>query len=321
MKKKPNRANPGVSAKRAVVIVFVVAAGLCAASALHAFNPYNMRHVEDYGPVIIWVDRQTGRYATSITGTSTYGSLEGARSAALQGIEDYYDRRIQANIDAMNAWAEQMRVLEQYIEEMYGGREEFRAQMERIYRESWKSLEEHYGNATAPRRPDGDPRSARTPKEYFARFDRDADGKLSWGEIEEFQQVVYDSFDYRSNDRVLSPAEFLRAGGGDCDDFATFSAAFVEHFGYDGYVMGFDNTEGEDDGHAVAAVYIGHSEYAAGFYTLSGGTLGYDPRSPSRSYPAGNYVILDYWEVGTPGEELRGLRYVSRPSHLVGRPH
>lgn len=67
----------------------------------------------------------------------------------------------------------------------------------------------------------------RTPADLYARADLDGDGALCWKEIRAFQKRVVYTFEYQENRTALSPEEFIRNGGGDCEDFALFTAELV----------------------------------------------------------------------------------------------
>lgn len=154
---------------------------------------------------------------------------------------------------------------------------------------------------------------------YFNKFDDNGDGQLSWAEIINFQERVFKEFIYRNNDIVLTPEQFYEAKGGDCDDFAVFSASFLNHFGYSAYLVGFKK-QGALAGHEVAALFIGDSTFPGGFIKINNRKL-YKPKTCeeiSESAPNGNYVILDYWKIGTSIEAYDGIDMISTIEDTIG---
>ena len=80
-----------------------------------------------------------------------------------------------------------------------------------------------------------------------------------------------------------------------------------------------DDYDGLGD-HAVAAVYIGQEIYSEGFISIKNQNL-YDPnqnRFLSARVPDGNYVILDFWNVGLPIGKFNKVLYISRLSDVIG---
>jgi hypothetical protein len=296
---------------RATVLLIVVLA--LGAPARGAADGRGWERVRDYGAFVVHRHAATGRYATSVTGDRTFRSHDAAMDAGLDAAIEQQERELRQSLDEMNEWSRQMAEL---IEEMKAG-------AYGPYLAAWARYRESVvgpppvgpGTPGEPERP----RGGVNPDAYFDRFDTNYNGELDWGEIEEFQETVYEEFTYQHNDTVLSPAEFMRRGGGDCDDFATFSASFIEHHGYPGYVIGYDPaTPAEEAGHAVAAVYIGSSTHRAGYVSLEAGRLRDASGAPAGSYRAGNYVVLDYWQIGVPISKQGPLDYVARPGDLIG---
>ena len=92
-----------------------------------------------------------------------------------------------------------------------------------------------------------------TPADLYDRTDLDGDGALCWMEIRAFQNRVVYTFEYQENRTALSPEEFVRNGGGDCEDFALFTAGLLARWGYTAY-LGLIHRAGRY--HAVALVWL-----------------------------------------------------------------
>jgi hypothetical protein len=85
----------------------------------------------------------------------------------------------------------------------------------------------------------------------YASADVDGDGCLSGQEFQEWLWVCREWLPYVENEVVLSPMAYVLEGGGDCDDWATLVADFLEWWGYDAWVV---FTEGGGSGHSVVGV-------------------------------------------------------------------
>lgn len=139
----------------------------------------------------------------------------------------------------------------------------------------------------------------------FERADVDRDGELSWKELRRFQAEVYRSFRYESNATALRPEEFFVAGGGDCEDFAIFSAAMLAYWGWEAYVASLSTNP--NDAHAVVFVRVKRVPSWASFYEVSAG-----PEDP-RFAASGIFVPVDYDVVGglsdavTPGSTVTDI--------------
>ncbi len=123
--------------------------------------------------------------------------------------------------------------------------------------------------------------------------DANASGKLSYDELAAFQKRVYRDFEYRNNDVVLRPDEFFAQGGGDCDDFAAYTAGLLRYWGWEPYI-GCYGGSAEDAGHAVClarepgTVPAGFTYVAVTRWTTPDGI----------ELPSGSYVPIDYDRVG-----------------------
>lgn len=300
----------------ALLVLLSVLFTLLAAPSVHAYDPFEWQHVETVEFVLIWRSSRTGQYRTSAAVGRTFDTLPAARAAAREGIAEY--RRMMA--EAMAELERWRRAWDEYVASGEYARDLAAA------RAAWNEAMASYRVPQFPEpssvpgtsrdyhrgRP-GAWRSDPAVRRYFDGFDENRDGVIDWGEIETFQQTVFETFQYRSNGRVLDPAEFMRYGGGDCDDFATFSAAFLEYHGYDGYVMTVERDGDPDSLHAVAALYIGDDTYQAGYHAVDAG-----PLYAGGSHPGGNYVLIDYWKIGGTLDRYDTLRHVARVDGVVG---
>jgi len=135
--------------------------------------------------------------------------------------------------------------------------------------------------------------SERTLIARYLAADLNCSGKLSFTELESFQKKILREFTYISNEYALDPEEFLEAGGGDCEDFALYTAGLLRFWGWEPYIASFASTK-SSSGHAVCFSYEegtfpkGYTYYDLDNYSTSDGTL----------LKAGRYVPIDYDIVG-----------------------
>ncbi len=122
--------------------------------------------------------------------------------------------------------------------------------------------------------------------QIFRNADSNGDGKISVSELQTFQYWLKKNFTYKSNSTALHPDDFLKEGGGDCEDFAIMTTCMLNYHGVVAYVAGFGRVTVYK--HAVAIVQV-TSNKAPGylFYTLSGWGI-----------PSGIYIPVDYEKVG-----------------------
>jgi len=128
--------------------------------------------------------------------------------------------------------------------------------------------------------------------------DTDKNGHLSWQEVAEFQRRTYRSFTYANNSRALPPDEFLRRGGGDCEDFALYTCGMLRFWGWNCKVASYYPPDG-GVGHALALVWsekpirgYGYIEVPEGIY-ISG-----------REMRRGYWIPIDYDRVGAFSEVM-----------------
>ncbi len=219
----------------AFVLPLCLLLALVTAPAAHAFDPFEWEHVDSVEFVSILQNARTGEYMTTVAAGGPFETLGEARAAARGAIAEY--RRTMAEAMAelerwRRAWDEYV-ASGDYARDLAEARAAWREAMA-VYRVP--GTPEYNRDTVSDRNGRGwrtDPRLRR----YFDGFDANRDGVNDWGEIETFQQTVFETYRYQHNDRVLGPAEFMYYGGGDCDDFATFSAAFLEYHGYGFHVQ------------------------------------------------------------------------------------
>jgi predicted transglutaminase-like cysteine proteinase len=139
----------------------------------------------------------------------------------------------------------------------------------------------------------------------YDRADLDHDDELSWRELRKFQEAVFRDFRYESNGKALRPEEFFLTGGGDCEDFAIFSAAMLTYWGWDAYVASMGTND--NDAHAVVFIKVDRPPAWASFYEIPKGTG--NPRFAA----SGTFVPVDYDVVGglsnavTPGSTVTDI--------------
>jgi len=70
----------------------------------------------------------------------------------------------------------------------------------------------------------------------YLRADANANGYLSWDELETFQDRLYRRYEYRQDATALRPDEFPTAGGGDCEAWALLTAGLCRFWGWATYL-------------------------------------------------------------------------------------
>ena len=132
----------------------------------------------------------------------------------------------------------------------------------------------------------------RTLMQIYMNADSDRNGHLSWREVAEFQRKTYRSFEYRYNSTALDPAEFLRQGGGDCEDFALFTCGMLRFWGWNCKVAGF-YPPGGGCGHAIAMVWSAAPINGYGYIRIPEGCM-----VGSTYMQAGCWIPIDYDSIG-----------------------
>lgn len=127
----------------------------------------------------------------------------------------------------------------------------------------------------------------------YLEADLNGSGKLSFDELETFQRKTYREFRYEGNELALRPDEFLEATGGDCEDFALYTAGLLRFWGWEPYLGSLGPSRG-GVGHAVCLSYEegrfsgAYTYFEVETWTTEDGT-GLKP---------GKYVPIDYDQVG-----------------------
>lgn len=132
----------------------------------------------------------------------------------------------------------------------------------------------------------------RTLMQIYMNADSDRNGHLSWREVAEFQRNTYSGFAYQYNSTALDPADFLRQGGGDCEDFALFTCGMLRFWGWNCKVAGF-YPRGGGFGHAIAMVWSSAPIKGYGYIRIDEG------RQVGSTYmQAGYWIPIDYDSIG-----------------------
>jgi len=111
--------------------------------------------------------------------------------------------------------------------------------------------------------------------------DTNKNGFLSWNEIQSFQMKINREFKYIANDTALSPDEFVKEGGGDCEDWALFTAGLLRFWNYDTYIgsLNFKN-----DYHAIVLVKINEMPFRFKGYKIISAKLEDESELPKGFY-------------------------------------
>jgi hypothetical protein len=124
--------------------------------------------------------------------------------------------------------------------------------------------------------------------------DLNGSGRLSFDELKVFQDRTYRDFRYEPNELALRPDQFLKAGGGDCEDFALYTAGLLRFWGWEPYIASFAGSR-TSIGHAVCFSYEegafpkGYTYYEISSWATEDGT----------ALRPGKYVPIDYDHVGS----------------------
>ncbi len=130
-------------------------------------------------------------------------------------------------------------------------------------------------------------------KQYLS-ADLNGSGRLSFNELEAFQEKTVLAFKYQKNEFALRPDEFIAAGGGDCEDFALYTAGLLRFWGWEPYI-GVLRPQNGSGGHAVCLSYETEpfSENYVYYNLQSWATADGTALKP------GSYVPIDYQYVGS----------------------
>lgn len=128
----------------------------------------------------------------------------------------------------------------------------------------------------------------------YLEADLNGSGKLSFDELETFQRKTYREFRYEANELALRPDEFIKAKGGDCEDFALYTAGLLRFWGWEPYLGSIGPARG-GVGHAVCLSYEeGSFSKLYTYYELEAWTT-----EDGSGLKPGKYVPIDYDQVGS----------------------
>jgi hypothetical protein len=149
----------------------------------------------------------------------------------------------------------------------------------------------------------------------FVQADLNRDAKLVWREIRVFQQELYEEFDYKANDVALRPTEFLRSGGGDCEDWALVTSALLRFWGIDSLIAVVKDRAGPD-AHAITLMRARTPEVRSQAIYLYERWIRHIPDAEP-----GLYVPIDYNRVGEVSRAVAPHYWyvqVERPEFVYG---
>ena len=150
----------------------------------------------------------------------------------------------------------------------------------------------------------------------YLEADLNGSGKLSFDELEVFQQKTYREFKYGANETALRPDEFLQALGGDCEDFALYTAGLLRFWGWEPYLGALGSARG-GVGHALCLSYEeGSFSSSYTYFEVESGTT-----EDGTGLKPGKYVPIDYDHVGgLSGAVEKGwkLRSIHTPEKAWG---
>lgn len=124
--------------------------------------------------------------------------------------------------------------------------------------------------------------------------DLNTSGKLSFDELAVFQKKTYKEFRYENNEFALRPDEFLEVGGGDCEDYALYTAGLLRFWGWEPYLGSFGPSQ-SGIGHAVCLSYE-EGNLPGNFTYFEVASWAADDGTPLKS---GKYIPIDYDKVGS----------------------
>ncbi|MBN2681755.1 MAG: hypothetical protein JXR58_04555 [Bacteroidales bacterium] len=126
-----------------------------------------------------------------------------------------------------------------------------------------------------------------TLEKMYINADKNKNGLLSWPEIEVFQKMIVAKYKYFITDTVLSPDNFIKMGGGKCDDWSLMTAGLLRFWNYEPYIARFGRTK--VIGHALCLVKTTEK--------IPSGYMYYEIEN-NPVLPSGNYIPIDYDVVG-----------------------
>ena len=129
----------------------------------------------------------------------------------------------------------------------------------------------------------------------YAGADKNNDFRLSWQEIQLFQNNLYYSYKYRNNSKALRPDEFVNRGGGDCEDWALMTSGLLTYWGYRSYI-GIFEPRSRRTAHAICFLYTTKKPPGSYTYIHLTSITGY--KENNKDVRPGYYIPIDYNVVG-----------------------
>ncbi len=137
--------------------------------------------------------------------------------------------------------------------------------------------------------------------------------------IDDFIKENLKIFKYRENKIALSPKEFVKYEGGDCEDYAIYTSALLEQNGYKTYI-GILVKENTTTAHAVCLIYSKNKnslvKLAKKVYYLKSVSFDVFTNEP---YPAGYYIPVDFDTFGDITIDFSSLKYITTAKNIIGR--
>ncbi len=125
---------------------------------------------------------------------------------------------------------------------------------------------------------------------FYIDADEDKNGFLSWKEIKDFQLKINRKFKYKNNDIAVRPDIFYKMGGGDCEDWALFTAGLLRFWNYEPYIGSLNY---KNRFHAITLVRVKELPYKFRGYRITQSEVINDS-----FIPEGIYTYIDYYKVG-----------------------
>ena len=150
----------------------------------------------------------------------------------------------------------------------------------------------------------------------YANADRDNNFKLSWREIQKFQNSLRYKYKYRNNNKALHPDEFISRGAGDCEDWPLMTGGLLTYWGHKSYIVIF-SSPGNKSAHAVCFLYTAFKQpdYHTSIYLTD--TARY--KAFNKNVRPNYYIPIDYNVVGgysrVMGRNWR-LIYIDTPNKI-----
>lgn len=142
----------------------------------------------------------------------------------------------------------------------------------------------------------------------FKNADSNSDGKISQFELQNYQNWLIENFKYKHNETALCPDDFIKQGGGDCEDFAIMTCCMLNYHNIVAYIANFGRVTVHK--HAVCMAEIKKPVPPGMLYY----TIQYS------SIPNGIYIPIDYEKIGglTAIDRRWKISFMSLPKNMFG---